>query len=213
MYRFFDKHGKKVLAFASALLMLAFLLPSNFYRGVGAGATGPMLAGKPLDAFAVDSDAGSLQMLDHLVVSIPDPQRGTQQMTFGNALFGPKIYAGLRKDKITWHLLADEARQAGVVPDDRDVASAMADLDFYDTTAPQPLRPVSQLTDKAQDYVKSSMRLYLAIFGNFQRTQQTRKISEPLIDDALALNVQAAPRPADAHRRRRVCRQDHRPHR
>ncbi|MBC7783795.1 MAG: hypothetical protein H7144_08140, partial [Burkholderiales bacterium] len=192
MYRFFDKHGKKVLAVASVLLMVAFLAPAAMFEGGmgGSGAAGT-INGKALDIAAVQRSHDALRSLDRLITI---SQNSPTPVTMTDRLLTPELRQRFSSDsdKVTWHLLVREAQDAGVMPDDRDVEQLLAPPTLFaiSDAGRQTYKPLSEINPTVREALTANVRTVLAVRNHFERSLQTVKISQPLLDDTTALMAQ-----------------------
>ncbi len=197
MYRYFDKHGKKTLAFFGAFLMVAFLLPtSGLHCSHGLGTHGAV-AGKPVNAIDVESAHYRLESLQSL--QVVNPQTGQHEPAW-NRIFGfggmpgmaGQLYQQINANTLTWFLLVSEAQQSGA-------AASEPEVDSFFTSQANPqvitqrnpnlvLRPLTN--EKMREDYRQSVRLGLAVRDQFFRSLGRVKISRPMIEQSLAEQAQ-----------------------
>jgi hypothetical protein len=186
MYAFFDKHGKKLLAVASALLIVMFLLPSNFGHQRPTQQLGT-LNGQPIDFARVRAYYKMYQGLQDLYVKLPTDRFERPLLSM---MFEPQIQKMLSQDNgMTWYMLVHEAEQAGIVPPESEVERFAS----YILLADSSRKPVKydQLKDTAQEAIKAQLRMLMAVNTSFARSVSAAKVSQPQIDDFVARTAQS----------------------
>ena len=188
MYRLFDKHGTKFLAVIGSLLMLAFILPSNWtQRGNGAYRYGK-LDGQEIDGDAVRNSAEAFRSLGNVILATPDREGQTTPTPLPQLLFreAPQILQQFRDDPVQWYLLVREAERAGVVPDETSIESVLTGPTTMLRTEDGQMLPMKQINPNVRDSYGAALAQALAVREYFGRSLRAVKISAPAVDDALA---------------------------
>ncbi|HEY0010029.1 MAG TPA: hypothetical protein VGB55_14980, partial [Tepidisphaeraceae bacterium] len=190
MYGFFDKHGKKFLIVASVLLILAFLLPGNFAPQAGNVAIGT-LNGEKIDPVEVEAVANGLRSLSNLVTPAPRQLQATgdEKLPLPVALLG-EWYEKFVDDPMTYYLLVREAQRAGVVPNETRVEQALQLPTQVRSTEFSGTREINRINPRIVDNYRRHLTLLMSVVDNFTRSQRAVKISDPMIDQALAERAQ-----------------------
>ncbi len=189
MYSFFDKHGKKLLAVFSVLLMVAFLQsPYQAYNPMGGHAG--KINGVALNPDDYNNDVAVLERLNLIRVPMQVPGQGYENISIGERVL-PGAFARFHQNPLAWHLLVSEARQAGVMPTDADIDSVGQGTYFMlDHNGQRQPVPFAQLSADGQNMVRANLRVLLSVYQNFERSMQAIKISTPLLEDEVAFRTQ-----------------------
>lgn len=198
MYAFFDKFGKKVLAVAAALLILAFLLPPTF---TGQGIGGPdslkvgTLNGRPVYAIDLQNASARLQNLNVLLYPITDPMTGqARQLAIPELIFDtirPGLAAELQQNQLQWYLLLQEARAGGVGVSEDQINELLSDPTVYRVPNGQPVSLSKGINPNIIAQLREDLRDALAVRLYIERSiGMAVKVSDPLLNDHLARTQQ-----------------------
>lgn len=196
MYRYFEKHGKKTLAFFGVFLMLAFLLPTSGLHCGGSMGQAGSVNGRPIPAHEIEVARQRLRALHNFIVT--DPQTGVPDNAFnrifgfGNPMIAERLYQILSENELAWFLLATEAANNFTIASESEV-----DQFFTPQANPQVItqeRPkliIQPLTNPpAVENMKQNVRIALAVRDQFLRSLNKIKVSTPRLNESLARNAQ-----------------------
>src|ERR1044072_8152042 len=118
MYNVIKKHSRRLLAVASALLMVAFLVPFTGNRGGGNEVVGTA-DGKKLHVSDLREAQMEWQMLRR-GIAVPSSSTGTERYQFEPlaAKLGEHACAEIDENPYMLMLLKEEARKLGIVASD-----------------------------------------------------------------------------------------------
>lgn len=163
MYRFFQKHGKKLMAVFSAFLMIAFALPAaSRFTGSGQNPVIGTLGEEKLRLREYISAKHSWDVLK----TIP----GQNNRSLADE-FGPMTVAQINQNPVMYLLLQKEAQSMGVAVSNDQMQSLI-------TNAPQLFRG----DEARQDNVKLALRDFLLVRLAFGRAANAIKVSQPILD-------------------------------
>src|SRR6478672_1868330 len=164
MRKFLQNYGRQVLAVASVLLMIAFVLPSGFKQM--SGGNNPVIGQAGSDKiYALDSynakqafDLLSRQRVDIMGHSLAD------------ALLLPEPAAQIREHPDMFPLLIKEAHRMGITVT-RDQVN-----EWFQNALPQQL----QLDEEHADAMKAAIEQGLLVRKAFERAATVIKVSDPM---------------------------------
>lgn len=193
MYRFFDKHGKKVLAVAASLLMVAFLLPTTGPNGCfNPRQQHGKILGQDVSPNDIARARSHFDATQSLV--LPGPFRSTvASQLLDPSPFDPRVTRALARDPLTFYLLLREAREAGIQPNSEFVNFIIEQgkpLLIRDPERRDQDLPFNEINPAVQEQLKNSIGQLTMIVEYFQRSLRTVKISDPLVDQYLAQQLQ-----------------------
>ena len=169
MYRFIQRHGKKLLAVFSAFLMVSFAASGMLTPG--AGGNNPVVGrinGKEKirgqDVFIARQD---WQMLTRL----PGGPQGRPL----SSLLGPQIEAEITRQPILFLLLQKEAEQLGVTVSQDNLQSTLTNTPGLVTTDPDRNEQISR-----------AVRGLLLVLNAGQRAASVIKVTDPMVKHQLA---------------------------
>jgi hypothetical protein len=188
MYGFFDKHGKKLLALASVLLIVVFLLPPTVGQNHGGGGVAVgTVNGESIDPADVQNAADGLRNLNTVFVTVPDRQTGQSGFVPAPQAFLGDFARQLEQEPVAYYLLVREARKAGATPPETRVSEILRPASpttrYIDGTAQKEYTAIPPARLDAHTVALTDL---LAVRENFLRSQRAVKISQPMIDRAVA---------------------------
>lgn len=193
MYRLFDKHGTKFLAVVGSLLMLAFILPSNWTQhGQNTGRFGK-IDGTEINSSDVRATSDAFHSLNNVIISRrnpQDPQGAPVPTPISQAIFPQDLTRQFQNNPVQWYLLVREARQAGSAPDEQLIESVLNGQAQLRTDDGQ-IVPMKDINPNIRDAYAAALREALSVSEYFTRFRSgTLKISTPAVNDALAQSEQ-----------------------
>jgi hypothetical protein len=166
MYRFIQKHGKKLMAVFAAFLMISFAATGLSPGGSGRNPVVGRIDGEKIrgqDVFAARADWQLLQ-------KIPD-QRGRPL----SSLLGPQTDAEISRNPILFLLLQKEAQQLGVTVSNDTLQGMLTNTPGLITTDPD-----------RNEQIARAVRGLLLIAQTASRAGSVIKITEPMVKHELA---------------------------
>src|SRR5687767_12946165 len=168
MYRFIQKHGKKLLAVFSAFLMVSFaasgmLTPGGGGRNPVVGRIGDGEKIRGQDVFVARQQ---WQLLSRVTDRNGRPLSG---------MLGPEIEAAMSKNPVLFLLLQKEAEQLGVTVSDDALQSMIANNPSLITTDPDRNEQIAQ-----------AVRSLLLVIQSAQRAGSVIKVTDPMVKHELA---------------------------
>jgi hypothetical protein len=168
MYRFIQKHGKKLLAVFAAFLMVSFaasgmLTPGGGGRNPVVGRINGKEKIRGQDVFVARQDWQTLSRLS-----------GPQGRPL-TAMLGPKIEADITRQPILFLLLQKEAEQLGVTVSDDTLQTMLTNTPNLITTDPD-----------RNDQIRRAVRNLLLVINGAQRAASVIKITDPMVKHQLA---------------------------
>jgi hypothetical protein len=177
MYRYFEKHGKKTLAFFGAFLMIAFLLPtSGLHCGSGGMGQAGAINGQPIDAYDVDVARNRLRALRTFIITDPNTEMEERAFDrifgFGNPMIAEQLYRQLSDNDLAWLLLATEAANNFTIANESEVDEFFSPkANPRVITQERPRLVIQPLTNPpAVESMKQNVRIALAIRDQFLRS-------------------------------------------
>ena len=169
MYRFVQKHGKKILAVFSAFLMISFAASGMLSRGGGSHnpVVGRIGDGEKIYALDVFLARQDWQLLSRIPV-------GAQGRTMAS-LLGPGVEAEITKQPVLFLLLQKESEKLGVTVSEDNLQTMLANNPNLTTTD----------ADR-NDQIRRAVRGLLLVINGAQRAASVIKITDPMVRHQLA---------------------------
>ena len=167
MYRFIQKHGKKLLAVFSAFLMVSFAA-SGMLTGGGRGHNPVVgrIGSEKIRGHDVFVARQQWQLLNRL------NDRNGRRLS---AALGPEIEAEMSRNPVLFLLLQKEAEQLGVTVSNDNLQSMLANNPTLLTTDP----------DRNEE-INRAVRSLLLVVNSAQRAGSVIKVTEPMVKQQLA---------------------------
>jgi hypothetical protein len=189
-----EKHGKKILAVASGLLMLVFISPLN--RGSGTRAN-PEIGriGKQV-LTQNDADLAKAEwdfMRQQLVVEVRsrDSAEGLEWVPIVSQIRIPRLYDAITKDQRLLMLLTQEAALEGLAPTEAQVDQTAKESGLAVRTRDGRIVPIDDLPDLGEaNLARLTLSAFLSLDSLTRNATGIVKVTEPMLQKALALTAQ-----------------------
>lgn len=168
MYRFIQRHGKKLLALFTACLMISIALPTAYqYGGSGQNPVIGRLGDEKVRAVEAHNAAQAWDLLGRL----RDPQQG-RPLT---AALGGTAFQQINDHPVLFLLLQKEAQGMGVSVHDDEVQTMIGGAPWLKTTNPDQNLAIER-----------ALSQLLLVGKGFRRATSAIKVSEPMVRHELA---------------------------
>jgi hypothetical protein len=153
------KYGKPLMAFFSAILMVTFLIGYTFSGSSGLGSSGPNYPLGTLRGHTLNSSDLIGAQIDLAVL---------QELSAVNFIYGIPIshwlsgHSDSTDSALQFYLLLDEAKQAGIAPDNQYVSQEMSDPDVMDQIT-------NLISDPSGKYVQANVEQALSDLSIIRR--------------------------------------------
>src|SRR5687767_10693511 len=180
MYRFIQRHGKKIMAVFAAFLMIAMALPSA-YQASGGGPGGEIV-GKLGDEKIKAADVYRAHQAWEILTRTPMPTMRDDQpvRSLADFFLPPTASQQIREHPIMFLLLQKEAERMGITVSNDQLNGMVENIPALKTGNPD-----------RDDVLRDAMQQLLLVRQGYERATSALKITQPWVAHELATQGQS----------------------